>query len=401
MGSEYSASRKLGLLNPDFEHIKAKALHRLGRTEEALKPIKHAYFGFILLGENEKAEAVVSNAEEIGISFNQYNVKTLDFSDQYRVPYKRGYPVCCSSIGSMIHALRVKANLSMAQLSRGICDKSSLSNIERDKWIGSFFNIEAIMQRLGRDICLYNNFFLSKKDFTAVQLRDKIYLMITEYKHKEALMYIKELESLEGFMTKKVNKQFLETARALICLSKSEEIQNNPGEMLLDALKITCPQFKECDIEVYSLTHNEVYILNQYASYLWGEGHELRAVNIFESLINNLSVRCVDAFEKARMYTSLLFNYSTALSRMGNHREALSAISECENFERRHGRLIDLPGISYNKGYNMLMLGKKAESFPYFILAYYGTSMFADYGQAHCLPIIADEIKEFFEIVPD
>jgi len=44
----------------------------------------------------------------------------------------------------------------------------------------------------------------------------------------------------------------------------------------------------------------------------------------------------------------------------------------------------------------MRALGKVDESLPYLALAYYGTSMFENYGQAPCLPIIQEKAKLHF-----
>jgi len=351
----------------------------------------------MILGETEKADEVLTVAkEQFNLSFDLYNVNTLDFSDQYKVPYKRGYPVDCDSIGSMINALRKKANLSMTQLCKGIYSKSSLQRIEHEVWVGNYFNLEAIMQRLGRDISLYNNFFLSKKEFTALQLRDRTFSMIIEQRYTEALLYIKEFELLEGFTNHNVNKQFIETAKTLIKIASNNEPLNNLDIDWLEALKITCPDFEVHRIDEYNLTYNEVFIINQYASSLGRMGRILESIDIYERLIHNLTFKYVDEFEKSRMFSTLLFNCSSALGRLGRRSEALLLISDAESFERRHNRLIDLPGILYNKAYNLFMLGKEKESFSYFVLAYYGTSMFANYGQASYLSIICADIKRLF-----
>jgi len=51
LGAEYSAARKQGQFNPDFEFNIALALHGLKRTDECHMHLKHAYFGYVMLGE--------------------------------------------------------------------------------------------------------------------------------------------------------------------------------------------------------------------------------------------------------------------------------------------------------------------------------------------------------------
>jgi transcriptional regulator with XRE-family HTH domain len=402
LGAEYSASRNIGLYNPEFELLKAKALRGLGHTIECKPHLQHAYFGYMLLGETGKANNVVAvSKNEFDIEFNLYGVDKLDFFIQARIPYNRGYSVECNSLGTMISALRKKANLSLSQLSRGICNKSTLYRIEKDEIQGSFFILEALMQRLGRDISLYNNFFLSKKDFTAMQLRDRIYLSLIMQKYPVASELLSELETSVAFKRYSVNRQFIETAKACLFEAKHNTQKSELHDMLISALKITCPCFNECDIEMYNFTYNEMFIINQIASYFINTEKNLRAINVYERLLKNIRSKYDDEFEKARLYAPTLFNCSTSLGRTGKRNEALNKIAEGEHFERIHGRLTILPELSFNKGFNKMMLVSKESSIPYFTLAYYGFSMFANHGKCGYLSITRKSVKRHLELVFD
>jgi len=61
-----------------------------------------------------------------------------------------------------------------------------LSRIEMDESRTKIYTLEAIMQRLGRDIHQYVNFFLSKEEFLVTQLRDRIEVLIAERRFAEA-----------------------------------------------------------------------------------------------------------------------------------------------------------------------------------------------------------------------
>jgi transcriptional regulator with XRE-family HTH domain len=399
LGAEYSAARKHGQLNPDFELNKSLALHRLNRTKECRLPLQHAYFGYVLLGELEKASNVLTQAKDVyKIQLNLYGVDALNFINQQKIPYNRGNPVDCDSLGNMIGILRANANLSIEQLCHGICNKSTLSRIERGKLSGQVFTMEAIMQRLGRDINLYSNFFLSKEEFVAMQLRDRTMIMLIERRFNEAANMLSELESLSSFLRHNVNQQFMAMAKALIFASKHDEPHPDFPVMLLDALKITCPQFDERYICNYNLTYNEIVIINRYASYLGDTDQTTLAADIYDRLLRNINVKYIDEMEKACMYSTILFNYSMCVGRLGRWTEALAIVTDGERFERSHKRLIDLPGFAFVRGYNMMLLGKLEECIPYFTLAYYGTSMFSKYGQSSYLPIIYAAVKEHFGI---
>jgi len=187
LGAEYSAAHKQGRHNPDFEFYKALALRGLGRTMECRPCLQRAYFSYMLLGEADKAQCVLeATAESFSVQFELYSVDRIGRVQQPAAPYSRGEPVDCNSIGTMITALRVKANLSRLQLCEGICRESTLKRIEGGKLDGHIYILEAIMQRLGRDINLFKNFFLSKEDFVSMQLRDQIEKLLIARRYAEA-----------------------------------------------------------------------------------------------------------------------------------------------------------------------------------------------------------------------
>jgi len=191
LGAKYSASRKQGQFNPDFEYYIASALKGLGRLSECIKPLQHAYFGFTLLGEADRAREIMRSAnEDFGIRINTYGTDLLPLSRFYRIPYNRGEPVKCSSTGEMITILRERAGLTLGQLCEGICSKPTLMRIESGETQGHILTLEALLQRLGRDVNLYHNFFLSKEDFITIQLRDRIYILIIERRYSEALVLL-------------------------------------------------------------------------------------------------------------------------------------------------------------------------------------------------------------------
>lgn len=399
LGADYSAKRMRGQLNPDFAFMKARALLTLKRKNECKTFLQQAYFGYILLGNVAKAEEVLKAAKnDFVISFELYGVGGLDFSHHVRMPYSRGEAIDCNSFGTMVRALRKKAKLSIRKLCEGICADPTLYRLETDNAEVSFFTIEAIMQRLGRSVDLYKDFFLSRDEFVAMQLRDKINMQLIELRYYEASRSIVEFEKLKLVKKNNVLKQFLHMAKAILFNSLQPEPNPDYSAMLLDALKITYPKFNERDIETYHLSYNEIGLINQYGGYLVETGELERAADIFQKLRQNLDMHVVDEVEKARAFATVMFNYSSTLGRSERRRENQQAIEEGESFERGRGRLTELPGFAFNKGYNLLKLGKKEECIPYLVMAYYGTKLFASHGQESYLDIIRETVKTNLDI---
>ena len=401
-GSDYSAVRNYGRYNPDFEFIKAKALFGLDKPEECRTPLQHAYFGYMLLGEKDKANEVLHHAnEKYNIFFELYGADELDFSNQKKEPYNRGEPVECNSIGTMIGALRKKAGLSLEKLCQGICNKTTLMRIENNEINASFFILEALTQRLGRDINLYSNFFLSKSDFTAIQLRDRIYINLINHKYSEAEALLEEIEQINSFIKYPSNRQFIETAKADLLYSYNKITPENHSVTLIKIMKKTYPKFEISNLNKYVLTNNEIFLLNNNASALRAADKFIKSVECYNHLRRYINNKYDDEFQKALVLGVVLFNYSSVLGKTEKRIEALSVISEAELFDRNLKHLDNLPGLIYNMGYNLMKLNRNEHVLSYFALAYYVAHLFINYGKSEYLPIIQNTVNVNFGFLFD
>jgi len=196
----------------------------------------------------------------------------------------------------------------------------------------------------------------------------------------------------------RVNVQFIKMIRAILFAVGCSGPNAEYPVMLLDALKITCPDFDERNIEKYRLTFYETAIITQYARYFGDAGDPKHAVDIFRRLRHNLTTNYADEVMRSRMFSIIITDYSTCLGRANQRNEALAVISEGEQFERYHGRLTMLADLTFNKAYNMYMLGKEKESLPYFALSYYSASMFSEYGRADDQKTIKDFVETHFNL---
>jgi len=396
LGFHTSVIRTVGESAPDFIFKKVQALTSLNRYQECSPLIKLAYAGYMLLGEKEKAEHVLTIAQnELGISINTYGMDKLDIPPVKRIPYARGAVPACKSIGEMINVLRRAAKISLKELSQGICSIANLSKIESNTIKGHVHHIEPILQRLGRDPLLYCNFFLRKDDFKARELRDLIHLHLVTGKNDDAATALDELKKYDSYK-EKANLQFIRRIEALLFGVDNGMQHPQMEQILLDALKLTWPDFDEEDINHKPLTLDESVLINCLAIHCSTIGNLKRASKIYEALIYNMNKRYVDEYEKARMYSSVMFNYSTCLGKLDRRRDALEIIEEAEEFERKRGALTPLPLLIANKAYNLYERSEKEKSLAYFAMAHYGFMMFEDYGRAINIPISQRLIMERF-----
>ena len=312
VGMDTSAKRSTGRGMPEFMHIKTEAMLRLNPKTKCDNMLRMALAGHLLLGEREKADAILMNTKRnFGITVNTYGMENADIAPVIKVPYARGLPVACKSIGKMIRILREQAKLTLGDLSQGIYSTANLSKIEKGEIQGHMFYIEPILQRLGRDPSLYCNFFLLKKDFEAIEMRDMIHLLLIHHKYDKAAELLKKLKTFDSFKSR-ANLQFVRSVELELKLINQSDLNPSDAEnMLLETLRMTCPKFDEDRTKHYPLTHNESILINKLAIHYMETGELSRAANIFAALIANLDRRYVDEFEKARMYASVMFNYST------------------------------------------------------------------------------------------
>jgi len=397
-GARISYWRKQGKYMPNFLYNRARSYHGLGMQDRYHSLIKAAYFGYSMVREGTKAEVVLTSATELGIHFPTYDAEKLANLPRPQEPYSRGEIVACANIGEFILKLRKKANLTLDQLCQGIYSTGNLSKIEKNQITGGVYGMEGIMQRLGRNIDYYLNTFLSGKDFDEKQMRDKIIALVASHEYEAAEELLKELEGKRAFQ-KGICLQFIKKMQAIIFNAK-----NGPTpeclEMLREALQITWPGFDERsqeyiqNISMRPLAYYEISILNQIASHYRDINDYTHAAKMCEMLKHNMDNYYVDELEKSRMYGALLYNYSKALILMKQYDEALKIIDQGVEFEQRGQRLLILPDLTMNRAICLLELGKKEESTPHLALAYYGASMFADFGGRQNMAIIKEYAKE-------
>ena len=399
VGFDTSALRCLGKGMPEFLWYKAEALLKLDISTKVDHMLRMAYAGFVLAGEKGKAETMLANIHSsYGVAVDTFGMEKADVPAVNKVPYARGVPPVCESIGEMIRLLRKKVKLSLAILSQGICSPQNLGKIETGDIRGKMFYIEPILQRLGRDPSLYCNFFLLKEDFEAVETRDMIHLLFINQRYEQAAELLGKLKAYKSFEDR-ANLQFVRYAELTLQEKLHGTLEASEKEKkLLEILHMTCPNFDEDLIKHYPLTHRETILLNKLANHYMRLKNYSRAAKIFEALITNLDWRCVDEYEKARMYATVMLNYSSCLGRSGRNREACSIAEKAYEFDQSRGRLSLLPNLIFNKAYTIFMEGNKELSFPYIVLSYYGFCLFEDYGEANNIGISHKFVRENFDV---
>ncbi|MCL2188901.1 MAG: hypothetical protein FWC16_08275 [Defluviitaleaceae bacterium] len=396
-GFHLSATRCQASQVPDFMYLQAQAMYALGR--EGFAPLlRNAYFCYSLMHKKDAAEEVLQTAESMGVTINTYGVDTLQYTPRPTTPYAHDSLANYKSIGGMIRTLRKKSGFTLMELAQGICSKTQLQKIESDAVQGKLHHLEPLMQRLGRDVHLYVPFYFKQDDFLDVQMRENINTaqIVGDYaKSAELLDILKQKKEYKDG----ANLQFIKRVEANIFHAKNGSSHPHIRTLFEEAMKITCPQFNEMHIDKYPLTHTETILINLLAIHYGAAKDFPRTLNIFKCLLENMKQSYTDETEKSRMFSAIIFNYSQHLGRAGQRHAALGVVEEGITYEQDRGRLFSLPELTYIKAYNLYEIGKKDESLPYFVQAYYGVTTLLNYGFIEHQKIAARVVSERFGIV--
>ena len=396
VGYNTAVKRNKGFYLPDFVHHRVLCLAHLGRKNELTILARQAYFGYAMQRRYSKAVGFLDSARgEFKLPIETYGVEAIQLPLP-RPEFAHAGHEACETFGELLDRFRIQAGLSMDQLREGICAKSSLSNIINSKQQGSPYVLEALMERLGRDVNKYINTFLGAKDFCNKQKRDNANALIANFEFSKGGKLLMELEGEKHF-TKYIGKQFLELGHARI---RARNMTDGPEyiQMLENIIRMTNKKFDLRRVATMRLTYHEVVAVNMIANSLYRTGEMQRCMRLQEALIDSMDTYYVDGAAKMRVYTTLLYNYTKNLDLVGQYNESLPLIDKGEDFSLLYGQFKPLPGYAANRAYCLFRTGEKEKSLAYHALACYGSELIGRHDNANLTRNeVAEDLKIHFD----
>ena len=397
-GLAVSQKRSKGPCLPDFVECKAKCLHHLAASQtDTQRWAGLAYFALLMQRRSNQAAAFLTHAKEhLGIPINTYGADQLALPlPPLQTNYGSAFPFSKSDpeknpdeprqmAGRIIQHFRMEMKITQKELCRGICSQNRLSKIESGEAQGTVWELEALMQRLGRDIDRYFNTLIPKHEFEQKQKRDAASALLANLKYDEAEVLINELDDMQPEVAgKKVNKnafayyttnqQFIATARISLLIRRNKKTPEH-YDMLQKALEITLGKFNLRDVRNTRHTYHELTILNKMAIYLCSqEKTHSKGMRLYEDILECMDTYYVDDVEKARLYPWILFSYSTYLGRAGELEEMLQLAEVGEVMALNLHLNRQIPGFLANKAHYLLK-GKepdKEKSLALLAISYY------------------------------
>jgi len=391
LGNTSSMMRNKGMYTPDFLFNKALCCCKLGDINLCQELLLQSYFCHSMLRRTDKAEQVreyTLNLFDTG--FDTYGTEGL-VCEPHDSVIEHGESIECTGIGNFIAVLREKAGLSQGELCDGICNQSTLYRIEKDWMRANVFCLEAIIQRLGRDINKYFSTFPSVEDFKAKQIRNEINACIINLNFESASRLLDELKLGKVHGKNPLIQQFVKETEAILFAGREGYDKSRYLDMLMEALSITLPRFDEDIVERYRLTYTEITLINQIAIHYSETENRKRGLKLFGRLRESINRFYVDEHEKVRTYITVLYNYSKYLGLSGYYKEALEISNEGAALAAKHKFLLQLFGLTVNQACSLLELGKEKESVPFFAMYYYCCKAF---GEEDICRVVVEHVKK-------
>ena len=277
------------------------------------------------------------------------------------------------NIGLFIKKKREEQHIRQEDLCRGICDKSTLSRIERGKQEPSSGILGVLLQRLGinEDQLAV---LLGPKDFEISDLQKEIVALNSQKEYEKAAEKIRRLEQLVE-PTDKITQQFILRSKALAYFPEDYPASR---DLLLQALSLTLPDFDFDHISDYLLGIEEVKILNQIANSYSEAGDRRFAIHIYRQLFEDPRKRLFNIEAELTLLPLLAYNYSRLLGLERRYEECIDIATIGRETCIKHNKCQLLGGLLLNIAYAQHELGFDAECKINLIDAYYAYHLLKD-----------------------
>lgn len=277
-------------------------------------------------------------------------------------------------IGQYIKKRREELNVNQDALCYGICDRSTLSRIERGRQEPSYQVLKALLQRLGisENRC---QILIGPQEFAIVELQREIVADNVKHDFSAALQKIERLEALFQPEQQPILQQFVLRVRALAGYEKDGQHFDydcpTQRRMLKQALELTCAGINLENMRGFLLGEDETKIINQIAITYSETGDRRFAIRIYEQLMRYPRNRLFNNEALLTVTPLLCYNFSRLLGRERRYEEELEIAQYGYDISLKYDKARLLGGLLLNMGCALHELGRDEESKEKLIDSYY------------------------------
>lgn len=294
------------------------------------------------------------------------------------------------NIGDCIRQLREEQNVNQEDLCRGLCNKSTLSRIERGCHVPSIGTVALLLQRLGVNEDSLS-FLLGTTELEISNLHKEIEALNAQRKYDEALQKIGKMEQLTD-PKDRVMQQFLLRSKALAGhLQDGQRVAYDnlaKREMLLQAIELTHPHFSLDNIGKCLLGIDEIKTINQIAITYSDAGDRRYAIHIYRQLFEYPRSRFYNTEAEVSVLTMLAYNYSRLLGQERRYEECIEYAQMGYEACIRYNKCYELGGLLINMACALHALGQDEESKERAKSAYHAYHLMRRFSEA-------DNVKNF------
>ncbi len=297
-------------------------------------------------------------------------------------------------IGEYIKRKREEQKIKQDELCYGICDRSTLSRIERGKQEPSYYILKALLQRLGisEDRC---QILMGPQEFEIAELQREIVADNVRDDFSSALKKICRLEELSQFEENPLLRQFILRVRALAGYEKNGErhayTRSVQRKILIHALELTCPGISMENMGSFLLSEDEAKIINQIAITYSEEGNRRQAIEIYRQLIRYVQSHFAGSEIGQAILPLTAYNYSRLLGLEHRHEEAIEIAELGRQWCVKYNKCRMLGGLLLNIACCLHELGNDEKSKKLLLNSYYAYLLMENFTSCKLVQEYAEE----------
>jgi len=264
-------------------------------------------------------------------------------------------------VGSLIKDLRTRKGIKQEELAYGIMDRTALSKIERGLAMPSKTNLDTLLERLGYTPHLTAEILMTAEEVEIQKMKNNLQAYVSQLRFEEADILIERLEQNKNFHINKLNKQWLLHMKAGNEMQKGKAEEEN-YDLIIEALRLTLPNFSEDKIKNYHLSVQEIRLLIALAHFHYINSNLDNAIAINFQLKMYFDNRVFDVFKKGQYFPQVLSNLASFLCDAKRFDEVLDITNYGIQICKETSWFYFLPDLSWSKAESLFELGQLEES---------------------------------------
>lgn len=297
-------------------------------------------------------------------------------------------------LGEYIRQRRLDLGLTQEQVCAGICESVTLSRFENGKQTPSRNRINAILQRLGLPDDRYYA-LVTPEELEIEALKKEIVSCNALKCVEEGFDKISRLEKIAK-PDDQITQQFILRSKVLLGGLDKRYSNDERIQMLLQAIRMTIPDFQLDKIEDFLFTLDEMKLVNQTGNAYSLSGDNEKAADIFYRLLQYIRRHLPETVTSNRMLPLVLYNFARSLDLSQKYEEGAKVARYGKEACIKYGHYQVLHSCLEIEAECDFFLGKKEESVERYREAFYICKVM---GYEDDLQIIRTEAEKYLNIL--